>query len=499
MLYRIVARASLRLRRQAAENYRLARRDQLTGLPNRISFGEEVARAVRGAGGEERPVVLLIDLERFSSINGTLGDANGDAVLRAVARRLEGIGGACAARLGGDEFALLLTDRPERAPALAERALAAIEAPVALDEVAVDVEASVGVAVLGEHADDASALLVRADLALAHARSQGSRIEVYAPGMERADPARLRLLGQVREALSAGEFILHYQPKVDLLDRRIRGVEALVRWQHPELGLLSPDRFVPLVEQTALVGPLAREVTAQALRQAAAWHRRGISITVAVNLSARNLLDRDLPRWLDQLLREHGVPASALVVEITESAAMVDPDRAVAVLAELRALGVGISIDDFGTGNASLRVPLGPAGDRAEDRPQLRQRDRIGPARPRDRALDDRPRAELRADGRRRGDRGRGDARLPPRGGVPDGSGLPVLPAAARRAADPAACGRVRARRQRAPRSGRRGLRRRRKQQRGRSRTRRLSSSGGHGRGLADLAALQLRDLEDVP
>jgi diguanylate cyclase (GGDEF)-like protein len=358
LLYRIVARASRRLRRQAAENYELARHDALTGLPNRMRFGEEVARAAGRAQRQGDAVaVLLIDLERFSAINNTLGDGSGDEVLREVARRLaNSFDGLLAARVGGDEYALLCPTggSTARALALAEEVLAALEAPVLLDEVSLDVEASVGVAVLGEHADDPAVLLQRADLALAHARSHGSRVEVYSPRLERADAPRLKLLGQVRGALAAGEFVLHYQPKVDLQDRRITGVEALVRWQHPELGLLAPAHFVELIEQTSLIGPLTFEVIDQALRQIAAWRRRGILLEVSVNLSARNLLDSDLPRRVASLLAAHDVPADQLVVEVTESAAMSDPDRGWRVLEALRALGAGVAIDDFGTGNASF-------------------------------------------------------------------------------------------------------------------------------------------------
>jgi diguanylate cyclase (GGDEF)-like protein len=358
VLYRIVGRASQRLRRQAAENYELARHDALTGLPNRTRFNEEVARVVRRARRrEESAAVLLIDLERFSAINNTLGDASGDEVLREVARRLQnGFDGALIARVGGDEFALLSasTGTTGAALALAGRVLSGLEAPVKLEEVSLDVGASVGVAVLGEHADEPTVLVQRADLALAHARSRGSRVEVYSPGLERSDAPRLKLLGQVRAALAAGEFVLHYQPKVDLQDRRITGVEALVRWQHPELGLLVPDRFIELIEQTSLIGPLALEVTDQALRQLAAWRRRGIVLEVAVNLSARNLLDPDLPNHIAKLLLAHDVAAEQLVVEITESAAMADPDRGVRVLDALRGMGVGVAIDDFGTGNASF-------------------------------------------------------------------------------------------------------------------------------------------------
>jgi diguanylate cyclase (GGDEF)-like protein len=354
VLYRIVGRASRRLRRQAAENYRLARYDPLTGLPNRTLFVEEVRRAERNGGGA---AVLMIDLDRFSAINNTLGARSGDEVLSEVGRRFAGcFDGAVAARLGGDGFAILCSgaSTTARARERAAEALRALEPPVELDDVALDVEASVGVAVLGEHAQDAGLLLQRADLALSHARSHGSRIEVYSPLMERSDAETLKLLGQVRGALAAGEFTLHYQPKVNLQTRRITGVEALVRWRHPELGLLSPDRFIPLIEQTSLIGPLTMNVLDQALTQAVAWRRRGIVLEIAVNLSARNLLDPELPERVGSLLNERGVPAEQLVMEITESAAMADPDRGVRVLEALRALGAGVAIDDFGTGNASI-------------------------------------------------------------------------------------------------------------------------------------------------
>jgi diguanylate cyclase (GGDEF)-like protein len=358
ILYRIVARASRRLRRQAAENYRLARHDPLTGLPNRTRFMEELGRAAVGAGGSREAVaVLLIDLERFSAINNTLGAVSGDQVLREVARRLDGISrGSFAARVGGDEYALLCrgADTAGRARALAAEVLASLEPPVLLEQVALDVEASIGLAILGEHADDPGVLLQRADLALAHARSHGSRVEIYSPALERSDAGRLKLLGQVRGALAERQFVLHYQPKVDLRDRRITGVEALVRWQHPELGMLMPDRFIGLVEQTALIGPLTLEVIAQALAQTVAWRRRGIALQMSVNLSARNLLDPELPDRIAELLLSHDVPAEQLVVEVTESAAMADPDRGVRVLEALRRIGVGVAIDDFGTGNASI-------------------------------------------------------------------------------------------------------------------------------------------------
>jgi diguanylate cyclase (GGDEF)-like protein len=359
ILYRIVARASRRLRRQARENYHLARYDPLTGLPNRTMFIERVADAVDEERRHGRAVaVLLIDLDRFTEINNTLGSANGDEVLCEVARRLREHlpSDTLAARLGGDEFAVLCPRSAGVSDALSAAAAiqSSLEASVVRDGVALNVEASIGIAVMGEHAHDRDELLRRADAALAHARSRASRVEVYSADCEHFDATRLVLLGQVRAALERGEFVLYYQPKIDIQSRRIIGVEALVRWQHPEHGLLAPMRFIPLIEQTALVGPLTLHVIEQALMQMARWRSRGIDLETSVNLSARNLLDPELSGQIAGLLRKHSIPAARLTVEVTESATLLDRARAVAGLEALRASGVGVSIDDFGTGNASI-------------------------------------------------------------------------------------------------------------------------------------------------
>lgn len=359
ILYRIVVRASRRLRRQARENHHLARYDQLTGLPNRMRFIEGVAEQVRAERSQTgAAAVLLIDLERFTEINNTLGSTNGDRVLCEIARRLRRdlAEDTLVARLGSDEFAILCTHTHGVVDALAAASTVrgSLEAPVVIDGIALNVEASIGIAVMGEHAQDPDALLQRADAALAHARSHCSGVEVYSAECDHFDATRLTLLGEVRGALERGEFVLHYQPKVDLRSRRITGVEALVRWHHPQLGTLLPPSFIPLIEQTALVGPLTLYVIERALTQMVAWDRRGIRLQMAVNLSARNLLDPELPSQIASLLHRHAISARQLTVEVTESAAMVDPDRAVAVLEALRDSGVGVSIDDFGTGNASI-------------------------------------------------------------------------------------------------------------------------------------------------
>jgi diguanylate cyclase (GGDEF)-like protein len=359
ILYRIVARASRRLRHQAEENDRLARYDHLTGLPNRTLFIERVEDAVRrDAARPDSVAVVLIDLDRFTEINNTLGVANGDLVLCEVARRIDGGLGddAFVARLGGDSYAVLLSNAAGIADALraADVIQTSLEAPIGLDDAEVSAEASIGIAVVQAHADAPNLLLQRADAALAHARSRHTGVEIYSAECEHFDAAALALLGQVRGALSRREFILYYQPQVDLQTSEITGVEALVRWRHPVHGLLPPQRFIPLVEQTALIGPLTLHLIDRAVAQMVAWRKLGISLRMSVNLSARNLVDADLAPNIAEVLHRHEIAPDRLVLEITESAAMVDPRRAVAVLSALRAHGIGVSVDDFGTGNASI-------------------------------------------------------------------------------------------------------------------------------------------------
>jgi diguanylate cyclase (GGDEF)-like protein len=359
VLFRIVARAARRLRRQSEENYKLAHYDPLTGLGNRTLFIDRLAQSLRqGEPDAGMTAVLLIDLDGFKEINNTLGEPTGDHVLREVARRLQADLGeeSLVARLGGDEYAVLCprTEGVSGALATAAALQSSLEAPIVLDGVALNVEASIGIAVMREHSENLDTLLQRADVALARAKSHRSRVEVFSPERDSFDPKRLLLLGQVRQALERKEFVLHYQPKVDLKTRRITGVEALLRWDHPEHGLLPPLRFIPLVEQTALVAPLTLHVIGEALRQMVAWRELGLRVQMSVNLSARNLLDPGLAAQVEDLLSQHGIPANQLVVEVTESATMADPERAECVLRALRDTGVGVSIDDFGTGNASI-------------------------------------------------------------------------------------------------------------------------------------------------
>jgi diguanylate cyclase (GGDEF)-like protein len=374
ILYRIVASASGRLRRQARENDRLARYDSLTGLPNRTLFRERVAQALSAwvdgvppAPSAGKLAVMLLDIDAFKQINDTLGHGAGDAVLREVAARLRAQlhPGVLLARLGSDEYAILTPriEGVEEALALAAAAQAALQTPVTVAGVALNVEASIGVALVPDHAQAADELLQRADVALGRARVRRGRVEVYSPEHDHSGAERLALLGEVRPALERGDFTLFYQPQIALRTGRVTGVEALLRWCHPRQGMIPPLQFISLIEQTALVGPLTLHVLDMALRQSTSWRQAGLQLGISVNLSARNLHDPELPAQIASALERHAVPAAALTLEVTESAAMADPVTAVGVLEALRALGVGVSIDDFGSGNASIaylaKLPVG--------------------------------------------------------------------------------------------------------------------------------------------
>jgi diguanylate cyclase (GGDEF)-like protein/PAS domain S-box-containing protein len=333
--------------------------DQLTGLPNRALLRDRAQQALRLAGRQGvTAALLLLDLDRFKEVNDTLGHHHGDLLLQQVAERLHGSlrGSDTVARLGGDEFAVLLPQIAgvQEAKVVADKLSAAIEAPFAVDGLSLDVDVSIGVAVYPDHASDPNELLQRADVAMYAAKATHSPYTIYDPSLDQHNPRRLGLLGQLRRALAAGELVVHYQPKADVRSGRILGMEALVRWQHPEHGLLGPGEFVPLAETTGLIRPLTAHVLDAALRQCRAWQDAGRELSVAVNLSTRCLLDLTLPDQITALLEDTGVAPQRLVLEITESAIMTDPTRALEILNRLHVLGVQLAIDDFGTGYSSM-------------------------------------------------------------------------------------------------------------------------------------------------
>jgi diguanylate cyclase (GGDEF)-like protein len=353
--------------RQAVLTEHQALHDALTGLPNRALLRDRCERALalsRTRGG--RVGLLVMDLDGFKEVNDAIGHAYGDRLLELVGARLAAAAGPgeTVARLGGDEFAVLLPDvvAPAAARWRADALLRALESPCELLGLRLEVRASIGIAVHPDHGHDVDELLRRADLAMYAAKASGTGREVYDPARDVASAERLTLMGDLRRGLRGDELVLHYHPKVDLGTGAVAGVEALVRWRHPERGVVPPMDFVPYAEQTGLIGPLTDRVLELALSQCAAWRAAGLELRVAVNVSARNLLDGRLPSTVERLLRRTGVPPAWLELEITESAVMTDPARAEGVLQALAALGVGLSIDDFGTGYSSLaylsRLPV---------------------------------------------------------------------------------------------------------------------------------------------
>jgi diguanylate cyclase (GGDEF)-like protein/PAS domain S-box-containing protein len=332
--------------------------DGLTGLPNRALFHSRVEHALEVARRQHHELaVLMLDVDRFKEINDTLGHAVGDEVLRAVAGRLSRLirGGDSIARLGGDEFSILLPNTSQTDAAMvASRVPSCLEEPVVVDDLPLNIDLSVGLAVFPRDGADADLLLRRADGAMYLAKTVRAGFATYDRSADPLTAERLALIGELRGALDRGELVLYYQPQLALPTGRTVAVEALLRWQHPERGLIPPDEFIPLVQHTGLIKPLAHYVLDRALRQCRAWMDQGRPLRVAVNLAPRNLIDVDLPSDVADLLRLNGVPPSLLGLEITESTVVADPRRAGAVLARLAQLGVRLSVDDFGTGYSSL-------------------------------------------------------------------------------------------------------------------------------------------------
>ena len=304
-----------------------------------------------------RRALLLLDLDKFKEVNDSLGHHVGDLLLIDVGARLrrELDQRDLLARLGGDEFAVLLrnTDR-DRAARVAVQLRDALAEPFVLAGMALHSSVSIGIAAFPDDGLDLSSLLRKADIALYKAKSSGEGHHLYGSADDTHGADRLRTMDELRTAMTTDGLVLHYQPKADLPSGDVRGVEALVRWQHPTRGLLYPDDFIGLVEEAGLMREMTRIVLAQALDQVAAWRARGRHLTVAVNLSASSLVDAGLPDEVAEMLTSRGVPPCALRLEITEEFLMADRDRARAILTRLRDGGIQIAVDDFGTGYSSL-------------------------------------------------------------------------------------------------------------------------------------------------
>jgi len=337
-----------------------AQHDSLTGLANRALFEKRTAAAIRSAQRRGSPVaLLLIDLDRFKEINDTLGHHAGDVLLQQVARRLSSVvrGSDTVARLGGDEFAVLLprVNTVEDAVEMGNRLFTTVLQPIDLDGHEIEVSSSIGVAAYPDHCDDPDHLLRYADIAMYTAKRQGLGAIEYHPSQNSYDPKQLTMSGELRHAIESAELVLHYQPQIDVATRRWRGVEALIRWQHPVRGLLSPAEFIPLAEQGGLIDLLTDWVLIEALDQFVRWREAGLDVPVAVNISAQSLVgDKKLAERVVHLLEQRGIPPARLTLEITERAVISNLQDTIALLAQIRARGVRLSIDDFGTGYSSM-------------------------------------------------------------------------------------------------------------------------------------------------
>ena len=352
---RIVSRRVSNQGRQLAVQ---ANFDVLTNLPNRLMLLDSLTQKIASVGTNKSGfAVMLLDLDRFKEVNDTLGHECGDVLLKEVGRRLmETVRhDDIVARLGGDEYVVVLDGLSrQEVTQIAEKLIAALEQPFHIEQQSIDISASFGITIYPEHGQSPSALLREADIAMYVAKRSGGGYIVYSPEQEKLSRDDLSLKSELREAIHNDQLVLYYQPKINHHQHRIIGLEALVRWVHPQRGFMPPDAFIPLAEQAGLIGALTRWVLKAALRQLADLHARGHCISMAVNLSASNLHDPDMVDTIIDLMRETHVPPKFLVLEITEGAVMASPSVGISNLHRLNKAGISLAIDDFGTGYSSL-------------------------------------------------------------------------------------------------------------------------------------------------
>lgn len=362
----MVTMVSRRLNEQTAALQHQATHDSLTNLPNRALLHERLDQAIRDVDGKQRSVsLIMMDLDRFKEINDTLGHHVGDMLLKALGERFARTlwGSDTVARLGGDEFALLLPlADSSHTQLVVDKVLNVLSEPFVIDGITLDVEGSLGIAVYPDDSQNAVELISHADVAMYQAKRRGERFLRYDAGQDPNSIQRLTRMTDLRHAGDRNELVLYYQPKIDVRTQRVTGAEALIRWHHPQHGLVMPDSFIADAEQTGAIKPLSDWVLNEAARQCAEWNAAGMPLTVSINMSARVIQDPQLPARVASVLEKHGVRAEQLDIEITETAIMSDPQRAAQVMTALDAMGVQLSIDDFGTGYTSLaqlrRLPV---------------------------------------------------------------------------------------------------------------------------------------------
>jgi len=345
----------------------LANHDSLTRLPNRTLLYSTVEHTLANQGSGRMMALLLIDLDRFKEINDTLGHRAGDSVLQQLGPRLEAelseVDGMVA-RLGGDEFAIFLPRirNVQQAVVMGHRFLDCLSAPFEIESISSEIGASIGISIYPQQAQDLSTLMRYADVAMYHAKKTLKGVSVYDPDHDPHSPTRLELIGALRRAIREDDLMLYFQPKIDLVSHKVYGLEALVRWHHPDLGMVPPSEFVPIAEKSNMIFPMTCWVMENTIKQCAAWRRQGFDITVAMNLSPRNVTDDRLLPELERLLEKYDLDGRFLEMEITESVILADPNRAKDIMDKMASQGISFSVDDYGTGYSSLaylkRLPV---------------------------------------------------------------------------------------------------------------------------------------------
>lgn len=336
-----------------------ATHDALTGLPNRTLLYDRLSHAIQMASRRKTELVMMIlDLDEFKQINETLGHYSGDQLLCQVVSRLQIIirKSDTLARVGGDEFAILLdmSTHSEMVFNIVKKLQKIFMEPFSIEGLDLEVMSSIGIASFPDHGREADTIMQRANLALVSAKQNTNKFAIYNTDMDKGSPRRITMMGELRHAIDTNELMVYYQPKIDLAQARVSSVEALVRWQHPEHGFLSPDEFIPMAERTGLIRPLTIWVLDTALKRGEHWHKKGLKIGVAVNLSPTSFLDTELPNVIVGMLSLYDIPARYITLEVTEGSMIKDPELALEILSRLAELGIKISIDDFGTGYSSL-------------------------------------------------------------------------------------------------------------------------------------------------
>ncbi len=336
-----------------------ATHDSLTGLPNRALFLDRLKQATSAGKRENLSIgVLILDIDRFKEVNDTLGHHNGDILLKQVGLRLTGAirESDTLSRIGGDEFGIILPKLSGKRDAenVARKIIRSLASPFNLDKLSLEIQVSIGLASFPEHGRDADTLIQKADVAMYTSKQSNSEYIVYSSDIEKNNPQKLTLMGELRRAIIENELTLCYQPKIKSSNNELHSVEALVRWNHPTYGLMPPDEFIPLAERTGLIDDLTVWVMRKSLEQCSTWKHAGFTTSMAVNLSSVCLLNPDFPDIMIGLLSSYNFPPRSLIMEITETSIIADPDRALGILNRINQLGVRLSIDDFGTGYSSL-------------------------------------------------------------------------------------------------------------------------------------------------